>query len=506
MRLKNSLLNFVTGIILKIITLLLNFASRTVFINTLGVTYLGVNGLMINVMSMLSIAELGIGTAITFSLYKPLAEKNIEKVRLLMAFYKKAYKIIGILIFLIGSLLTLFIDFIVKDPGNIENLRLIFFLFVVFTSFPYFINYKEALIKADQKEYKLASANVIFTFFIVCSQILVLLLTNNFIVYLISNIVILFIQTVYINIKVTKLYPLLKSKVNGKMPKEDLTPIITNIKAMFFHKIGGVSIHSTDNIIISAFISVSTVGLYSNYTLIINSINTFIILFFTSITASMGNLIATSSYLKKLEVFKLTNFIGFWIYTFSIVSFLNLLNPTIVLWLGNEFILPNEIIIVVLINFYLTGMRLPVETVKTASGLYDVDKYSPLIQAVVNLLFSIILVQELGLLGVFIGTLISSLVLPVWQRPYLIYKYVFKVSSTEYFITFLKYTIIVFGIGLTTHGILNTFFSDYTIINYLIRLLMCLVIPNLIIISLFYKTKEFSELFRIIKSIVKKGN
>jgi O-antigen/teichoic acid export membrane protein len=504
MRIKNSLLNVLSGIVIRLVTLSFNFISRTIFINTLGVTYLGVNGLMTNVMTMLSIAELGIGSAITFSLYGPLAHNNTKKIILLMSFYKQAYRIIGIIIFLIGLILTFFLDVFIKDVGKVENLRLIFFLYIVSTSFPYFINYKLALIKADQKEYKLTNVNIIFTILIIISQITVLLVTNNFILYLISNITILFVQTIYINLKVTRMYPLLKIKLNEKLPKEELKTIITKIKAMVLHKIGSFSIYSTDNIIISAFISINVVGLYSNYSMIINSVNSFITLGFNSITASMGNLIATSSNLKKLEIFKVTNFIGFWIYGVSTISFYNLINPTIELWLGSAFLLPQEIILVVLINYYMTGMRIPIETVKSASGLYEVDKFSPLIQSAINLTLSIILVEELGLLGVFIGTLISSLILPTWQKPYLVYKHVFKISSKSYFSIFIKFIFVLLGMGLITHEVLNTFFEDYTVSNYLIRIAICAIIPNIIIILLFKQSKEFKEVIRIVKSIIKK--
>lgn len=506
MRTKNSILNFATSLIIKLVTLVLSFISRTIFISTLGASYLGVQGLMTNVMSMLSIAELGVGTAITFSLYKPLANSDTNTVAALMAFYKRAYRFIGNLIFIIGFILVFFIDLVVKDYGDVENIRLIFFLYVLTTGLPYFINYKQALIKADQKEYKLATINLSFSILLVLMQIIILYLTGNFILYLASNLLITLVQTIYINFKVTQMYPTLKSKTNKKLPKEELNEVIKNVKAMFFHKIGDFSINSTDNILISSFISLKTVGLFSNYTMIINTVNSMISLFFNSLTASMGNLIATSSNLKKMEVFNVTNFISFWIYGFTTVSFFCLLNPTIELWLGREYLLSEDVMLVVLINYYLTGMRMPVGTVKSAAGLYDVDKYSPLIQSAINLVLSILLAPSLGLLGIFMGTLISSLALPLWQRPYLIYKYVFHTTSKVYFKTFIKYLLALIIMGLTTSSIIRIFFSDRTLLSYLNSLMVCLIIPNVIIILLFYKTIEFKTIIRILKSLlVKRG-
>ncbi|MDR6121167.1 O-antigen/teichoic acid export membrane protein [Bacillus sp. SLBN-46] len=315
--------------------------------------------------------------------------------------------------------------------------------------------------------------------------------------------IVLFVQTVYLNIKVTRLYPFLKTKSTEKLPKEEYNLILKNVKAMVFHKLGDFSINGTDNLIISAFLSVSVVGLYSNYAMIISSINAFIVLFFESITASMGNLIATSSDRKKLEVFNITNFISFWIYGFATICFYNLLNPTIEIWLGNKYLIAQEIILVVLFNYYLTGMRVPVTTVKSAAGIYDVDKFTPLTQAVINLVVSILLVQKFGLIGVFIGTLISSLVLPCWQRPYILYKYVFKTSSRPYFLEYIKYLSVIFGIILVTSWIINTFFLETTIMNYIARIIVCLLVPNLIIIICFYRSSVFREVIQILKSVLK---
>lgn len=502
MRIRNSIINFLSGVGSTLISNLLTFISRTIFIQILGSSYLGVNGLLTNVLSMLSLAELGIGTAINFSLYKPLAEKDDEKIVTLMAFYKKAYRIIGILVFIVGLVLMMFLDFFIKDAGDVEHIKLIFLIYLINTSYSYFMTYKVTLLNADQKGYLLAKVNIFFNFITIIAQIMVLNFTHNYILYLLTNMLILFLQRLYTNNKITKLYPVLEIKTTNKLPKEELDIIIKNVKAMMFHKLGDYCINGTDNIIISTFINISVVGIYSNYNMIITMVNGFIILFFNSITASMGHLIATESDKRKLEVFQIINFIGFWFFGFATIAFYNLLNPFIELWLGKEYLISRHILVIVLLNYYLTGMRVPVHTVKAAAGLYDEDKYTPLIQSVVNLSISIILVQKWGLAGVFMGTLVSSIVLPCWQRPYIIYKYVFNKSSIEYYKQYLIYFSVVMVTLLGVSWVCDNYLLNTTYTNFLLRVIVCAVIPNIIFILIFNKTLEFQYLVSIIKESV----
>jgi O-antigen/teichoic acid export membrane protein len=339
MRIENSLKNFGSGLAINLINNLLAFLSRTIFINVLGKSYLGVNGLLANVLSMLSLAELGVGTAINFSLYKPVAEGDNAKIALLMNFYKRVYRWIGLVVFCFGLLLMMFLNVIIKDPGDVKNIKMIFFIYLVNTSYSYFMSYKNTLLSANQKDYLLTSINIIFSILTMVAQMVVLLIAKNYIAYLLTNMLMLFIQRLYINDKITKLYPILKEKNTEKLPEEDLKGIIKNVKAVAFHKIGDYCINGTDNIVISAFISVSMVGLYSNYSMIITMVNGIIVMFFNSITASLGNLIATESDEKKIEVFEIINFIGFWLFGFATICFYNLLNPFIELWLGTEYLI-----------------------------------------------------------------------------------------------------------------------------------------------------------------------
>lgn len=502
MRVKNSLKNFFGSFSSTMVSNILSFVSRTIFISVLGKSYLGVNGLLSNVLSMLSLAELGIGTAINFSLYKPIAENDENKIILLMNFYKKAYRYIGAFVFGIGLVLMVFLDVIVKDPGDVGNLRLIFFIYLINTSYSYLMSYKNTLLNSYQKSYILTKINITFNIITVISQVAILILTRNYIAYLLVNMFVLFIQRLYINNKITNMYPILKIKSKGKLPKEELKEIIKNVKAMMFHKIGDYCINGTDNIIISAYVSVAAVGIYSNYLMIINMVNTIIVMFFNSMTSSMGNLIATESYKKKREIFDIINFIGFWLFGFVTICFYNLLNPFIELWVGKEYLISNSTLTIVILNYYLTGMRVPIYTMKAAAGLYSEDKFVPIIQSAVNLVVSIVLVKRWGLAGVFMGTLVSSIVLPCWHRPYIVCKHALNMSSKKYFKKYIIYLVAVIVMTGSIHSIFNIVIPNTTIINFIIRVVICAIVPNCIFIILFRNSNEFKEIINIVNNIL----
>ena len=469
MRTKKSLLNIGSNFFIMLSKSILAFILRTIFIKILGEDYLGVNGLLTNVLSMLSLAELGVSAAINFSLYKPLAENDNERISTLMSFYRKAYSIIGAVVFVLGIVLMFFLKYIIKDYESIQNLNIIYLLYLLNTVSTYFISYKETLITADQKNYKLTKINFISILVLYLLQIILLVVTRNYIVYLVTQYLVTLIQRVATNIYISKEYSYISFKSKEKLNPEDKNTIITNIKAMFLHKIGDYCINGTDNIIISSFISIGLVGIYSNYVNLITILTSFISVIYGGVTASIGNLIATENEEKRIGVFKKLNFVGFIIYGLCSVCFLNLFNPFIELWIGQKYLLSFGTVVLIVLNFYITGARVPITTMKSAAGLYKQDRYTPLLQSLINLVISIALVKPLGIAGVLLGTLISSIAIPLWQRPYIIYKYIFKKSSKEYFILFFKYLFTILFISIITYFACEVVTFSIPTINLIVK-------------------------------------
>ncbi|MBU3126853.1 oligosaccharide flippase family protein [Clostridium tagluense] len=498
MRIKNSLNNIIFNLGSTFITYILSFVSRSIFIYTLGAQYLGINGLFSNILMMLSLAELGIGTAINFSLYKPIAQKDNNKISTLMTFYRKAYSLIGCIVAVFGFILMFFLHYIIKDANTIENLRMIYLLYLFSTVSGYFLSYKTTLVSAYQKDYTLVPINVAMSAITILGQIVILMTTKSFIYYLFVQIIFGFIQRIIINNVITKQYKDIDFKTKEKLPQSELNVIIKNVKAMFYHKIGDYCVNGTDNIVISTFVGIKAVGFYSNYTLLITTVNAIIMIIFNSTSASFGDLIAKEKPEKRLEKFRVLNFLGFWFFGFATICFYNLLNPFITLWIGNKYILDLSIIIPVIINYYLVGMRVSLGIVKSSGGVYAQDRFVPLIQAIVNLFFSIILVKYIGLAGVFWGTVISAFV-PMIYRPYVVYKYIFETSCKKYLIQYTQYLLVVVVNIFVTSTLCKMLFLNAGWVNLIGRGFICVVIPNLLIVVLFRKSYEFKQLINIVK-------
>ncbi|WAA12112.1 lipopolysaccharide biosynthesis protein [Fervidibacillus halotolerans] len=503
MRTRSSIINLFFALSGQIIGLLVSFFARMVFIEILGTEYLGLNGLFTNILSILSLVELGIGPAIAYSLYKPLAEKDEKKIKALMKLFQKAYISIGIIILFLGIGLTPFLGFFIKSIPDIPHIHFLFLLFVVNTAISYFYSYKRTLIISDQKRY--IATIYRYSFFIILNivQIIVLYLTHNFILFLISQIVATFVENILVSKKADELYPYLKDKHVQKIDKNTLTEIKKNVRAMIAHKLGGVVVTTTDNLIISKFVGLIQVGLYSNYQLILNALNIITSQIFSSIIASVGNLGVTETNEKKKFIFQVTLLLNFWVFSFITICLVILINPFIELWVGQEYVLNTYIVLIIILNFYLTGMRKGVLTFRDALGVFWYDRHKPIFESIINLTASLLLVQKFGMVGVFLGTTISSLTTVFWIEPYVLYKYGLKSSVRSYFGKYLFYTFVTIMTLFITF-IITIPFREVNLVNFLIQLFICLIVPNLIFLGLFYKTKEFQYLYNIINNFVLK--
>lgn len=500
-RTENTIINSAMSIVTQVLTVVLNFAVKTVFIKMLNDEYLGVNGLFTNIITMLSLADLGIGIAIPYSLYKPLAKKDEHKINVLMNFYKKVYTIIGIAVLLIGLSLTPFLGLIIKDiPKNVPHLSLIYILFVIHSASSYFFVYKKFLIDSDQKGY--ITSRIIFTFSTLLSiiQIILLVTTKNYILFLLSSIILVIIQNIYISSKANKLYPFIKNKTDEKLEKEDMEGIKKNVSSLFIYKVGTVIMNGTDNIIISKFIGLIIVGFYSNYVLIINSITTVLNQIFNAITSSIGNLVVTTNKKRSKEVYDNLNFANFWLYALFGVCIIVLINPFINIWIGKKYVMGFSIVFLLVLNFYVLGMQSVTNSFRNAYGLFWIAKYRPIIMVIINIVISVVLVQFIGIEGVLIGTLISRLLTTAWLDPYIVHKYGFEISPKSYYVDYLKYLVIFIAISI----ILNYFVSMVAINNIFILILIAILVVisvNVILVLLFFKTSEFNYFYDKIKKI-----
>ncbi|MEG2896509.1 MAG: oligosaccharide flippase family protein, partial [Niameybacter sp.] len=329
--------------------------------------------------------------------------------------------------------------------------------------------YKWALINADQKGYVLARNNMIFQIITTVVKIIILKYTKSYVLFLTMELGVFILQNVANTYVVNRRYPYVRNKQTYKIDKETKDNINKNVRAMFLHNIGGYLVYSTDNILISAFVGVSTVGLYSNYTMIINQLAALLGPIIGGIGAGVGNLIATEDNDKVYGVFKTTFLISFWVYSFAGIFLFNLLEPFINWWIGEGYLLDKLTFFVVLINFYLNGMRSVIGTFKSKAGLFVQDKYAALVEGLINLVLSLILVKYLGLVGVFIGTTISTLAVPFWNQARIVYKELFKKPVRKFFYKYIVYTLVMLVSGFITTFICNTCISGNSFVSLVMR-------------------------------------
>jgi len=508
-RTSSSLKNLITALIGQSFGILISLFSRIIFLKYLNEQYLGLNGLFTNILTIFSLVELGIGPAMNFSLYKPLAEKNISLIQSLMTLYKKAYIIIGCGIAAIGFLFTPFYTFFLDSIPDIPRLTLIYWLFTLNTVISYFFSYKRALIICDEKRYIATMYRYGFYFAMNVVQILVLISTQNYILYLVIQILATLTENIAVSQKANKMYPYLKEKDIVPIPKDTTKDIKKNISAMLMHKVGGMVVNSTDNLVLSKFVGLVAVGVYSNYYLITDALNKIISQVFTSIMASVGNLNALHSEknLKKLEsIFEKVFFLNFWIYGFCSCCLWGLFNPFISIWLGDGLLLSPFTVFIIVLNFYITGMRKTVLTFHEATGTFYYDRWKPLVESIVNIVASIILTKHIGIAGVFLGTIISTLSTSIWIETHVLHKYIFKKSCRKYGFSFVRYTIISFIACIVTTKVGNMITIPNEYINFICRFCICMVVPNIIFFILFFKTENFKFFFSLISSLLMKKN
>jgi O-antigen/teichoic acid export membrane protein len=491
MRLDSALKNVKSTMIVYIAKTILQFAVRMVFVRVLPIEYLGINGLFSNILAVLSLAELGIGPAIIFSLYKPLALGDSETVKSLMRLFKKTYISIGVVILILGVALTPWLDFFIQSRPDIDHLEWIYLLFVLDTGVSYFYSYKRNLLLADQKQFVANFYQGVFQVALGILQMIFLVVTQSFWPFIILKVLATFLENVMVARKADTLYPLLHSTAIRPLDSDIKQTIVRNVEAMIFHKVGGIAVFSTSNIIISKFVGLTAVGLYSNYYLIINSIQGISGQIFGSLTASVGNLVAVEGQEKKIAVFKILQFLTAWIAFYISIGLYVMFNPLIELWLGPAYVFADSIVFVMVLNFYLTYMRKGVETFKDAMGLFWNNRYMPIAETIINLSAGIYLVQKYDIVGALLAMTISTVLTCFWIEPYVVMRNGLAYPLKRYFAWYGVFTFLTVAVGYGLQVLYRQLWPVTTLVGFIAGVLLCTVIANGIWIAVFYRTAEF---------------
>ncbi len=503
-RTENSTKNMYTGIINQFLTLIFRFITRTVLIRYLGTEFLGINGLFSNILTMLSLADLGIGSALVYALYKPIAENDYERQTIIINYMQKAYRTIGIIIIGIGILISPFLSYIIKEKVTIINIYIVFFMYLFQTASTYlFFPSRIEFLGANQKRYIYNNINSIFIILSNIFQIIILIIFRNFYLYLITIILFNVIQEFIIATITEKKYSFIKDTPKKPLSKEEKKDIFKDCGALMIYRTNYVILTATDNIIISKYIGLIAVGLYSNYLLVTNSITNLLNIFFNSITASIGNLHVYNEKEKEYFIFKTINFITVILFGISCVGIYTLINNFITIWIGEEYLLSKSFVIIITINLYVEGLRKLLATYRTSYGLFRQAKIIPIVGALTNIVISIILVQKIGIFGVLLGTLISNLISFMWYDPLLIYKKVFNKNVLSYYISNILYMLLFVCISIICEKVCKLIAIN-GLLGFLIHGIICVIMSLIIIVIVFSRTKYFTYLKEIINKILKK--
>lgn len=440
-RLALTLKNAWIALVFHTVYIVIQFYSRNIFLDSLGDEFIGVVGTLKSILQFLNLSELGIGAAVGFSLYKPIYDSNKDKINEIIGYLGFLYKRIGFFV-LSAALILLFFFPIVFQNTDI-NLGIIVFLFVallVSNLLSYFFAYHVFLLEADQKGYiNISIGQSVFVLRLIL-QCIVLIYLESVILWILLELLTPFIYIFILRKKIRKTYPWLAFRFKTtKEIRDNNKPLLKKIKQLSFHKIGGFVSNGTDSIVIFSFINPATVAFVGNYQLIMNNINSLVSKFFNGTNASVGNLVAENDLKSMIQVFWEMMALRFFLAGCASILLYTGFDNLIILWLGERYLLSKYVLIALTIIFFILQVRQPVDSFIQAFGLYD-DIWAPLVQSILNLVTSIIFVINYGVIGVFIGTIISQVVIIMIWRPYYLFKRGFLISSIKYWKGFVFHT------------------------------------------------------------------
>ena len=495
MRTKNSLINMVVGVGGYLLTMLLSFISRMIFIRYLSAAYLGVNGLFSDILGMLNLAELGIGSAMTYSMYKPAAENDHEQLGRLMNLYRVLYRAVALFVLVAGLCLLPFLNVLIKGDSGIENLRVIYLLYLFNSVCSYLLSYKYSILQAYQREYVRTALDQLVQTAQVLAQMAVLVLTRNFLLYLGVQIAAQLLLNLLVSLRVDHDYPHLK-KAHGLPGKEERVGIEKNIWALSMHRLGNVVVNGTDNLIMSAFVGLTSVGIYSNYKLVTKSINDLLRKVYSAFTGSIGNLGATQDPEYIYRIYQQLDFFVFVFYGYFAAGMALLFNPFIRLVFGENYVFPQATVLVIVTQFYVTGVRQINLQFREALGLFWHDRYKAVAESIINLVVSILLVKRFEVTGVFLGTIISTMTTCFWVEPYVLMRYGIQkdwhAKLRAYFIEYGRRVLVVLGGGVM--GWCLTGARGSSIRQFFVSGVLFTCEYLVIIYLVYHKTEEFEAL------------
>lgn len=502
-----ALLNSAVGFSTQFIRIILSFINRTIFVHFLGITYLGINGLFTSILSILSLAELGMTTAIAYSLYKPLAEENYSKVFAYLDLFKNIYRKIAMVVFALGVVVSLFLPIFMNEVEVTGQIVLIYYLFLLNSVISYLFTYKRTLLDADQRRY--INVSIDFLVFLGGSilQIFVLLITKNYILYLLLAIIMTVTSNLIVSVAVNRIYANVIPQKYDSISETEKQTFFKSVKGTLISKVSETIVFGTDNLLMSTFISLATVGIYSNYTLLTTTLQRMIGQLVASLSGTVGNFVhSDENQEKSFEVLKRLQFVVFMIVYLVSVGLLIFINPFIQIWIGKDYLLSSTVILMLTISFFITNYRIPYLTFINSYGLFWEQRIKNSVEALLNIVLSLLFLNifQLGISGILVGTICSSLLTVVWFEPYTVFKYGLKINPKKAWNEIFKHYLIASVTFLIIYLYSVTISMQLNLVTRIISGLGIYISLIVILILSFRKKSEFDYLITILKRFSKK--
>lgn len=512
-RTKNTIYNLITSFGSQLFHIILQFAVRTVFIHTLGKAYLGIGGLFSNILTMLSLAELGVGSAIIFKLYKPIANNDNNRISALMKFYKQIYRVIGLVVALIGLCLIPFLPWLIKDYDKLATLNInavfIFCLYLFKSVSSYlFFAYRSAIIKANQKEYLINIIDFIFRVAFSILQIILLLVYPNFVAYLALSIFEVILKNIVVAIISSKLFPYINEQSSERLSRSEIKEVFKDCGALMLYKLNGVVLKATDNIVISSFLGLEYVGLYANYYMLYTFLHSVFTKLFGAVAHSLGNLHATTSGSHEYEIFRKVHLIAAIIGGTASVGIAVCSDELVQNWIGHDWIIAQPFSFLLGLEVITLSFRHFLSRYRTTMGLFQQAKYRPVLGAVINIIVSVVLVRFWGINGVLVGTILADWLTLMWYDPIIIHKYGFKAPEKikGYFLRTAKYILVIALTGVLDYYLCKRCFVGRGWLSLIIHGILCGITVPVVLVTISSKSSEGKFLlhfvFRIFRKII----
>ena len=500
-RTKNTVRNILFGTVNRIINIILPFISRTVILYVMGTKYLGLSSLFSSILSFLSLAELGVGGAMVYSMYRPIAQNDHRTTCALLNLYRRLYRTIGLVVLALGLVMMPFLGRLVTEklPDGV-NLYVLYFLYLINSVLSYWLfAYKNALLQAHQR----TDVNSAIGSVIVPVSYLVMLgslaLTKNYYAYVLWMPVFTIITNLVRSAYVDRHYPQLKPQ--GEVSAELRASISKKVKALVGTKLNTVVLHAADNIVMSAFLGLTTIAMYGNYHYIMSAIIGFLGICYSAMTAGLGNSLALETEEKNYRDFLKFSFMNAWLVGWCTVCLVCLYQPFMRIWVGEELMFSFAIVLQFGLYFYVYQIRKIPVTYKDAAGIWWEDRFRPYVCMVVNVVLNVLLVQVIGVSGIILSTVFSLLISIPWEN-HTIFKHVFHRGSRAYYAKMLGYALTMLAAGTLTYAVCSLAGEGFA--GLMLRAMICVVVPNAVFAAVYCRSREFREAKALVMRIIKR--